>query len=483
MAERVLGLDIGAEALHAVVLERPVGGEGRITRAYVSPFSGPEELDEALKKLLAQTGLSFRRIVTSLPLSGLMVRHVQLPFRDRKKIGEVLPFELGALLPRPVGDGALDFLLVGQGVPQDVLAVLSDRAPVQERLALLQNNGLTGAILEGGGFVLGNQAGPYVHQEGLAVILDLGKREAVSLWLDKGQLCHVRPLPLGDLDLPETGLLDEALARLALEVQSTRALLQLRGLVDGEILQVYLTGGASRHQGVEERLAAALGVPVEPLDLARRIPVALEEKAAEGWVPCLMDQALALTLRSRSVGFDFAKRGGQGKARSPWSGKGKTLGVILLLLLLLVGAEAFLDYKLAQKRFFSLKAEVSAVFKRHYPGGGRQVDPIQQLKGLIEQLRKEQTGLADVTGGTGALSLLQELSARIPAAFEVLLHNLSLEEGNMTIKGEARDFETVERIREALARSPLFSSVVLGASNLQKDGQKVAFDLTIKVTR
>lgn len=483
MAERILGLDIGTDTLYAVLLERPTRGKARITQTYSGRFLGRDELDEAIKNLLAQTGPSFSRIVTCLPLSALTMRHLQLPFRDKKKIGAVLPFELASLLPCPLGDAALDFLLIGQGEPQEVLAVLADRASVQERLALLQNNGLAGAIIEGAGFVLGNQAGPYVNQEGLSVILDLGKTEAVSLWLDRGRLCHVRALSWGGGDLPEAGAADDALATLAGEVQSTHSFLQLRGWAEGEIIGVYLTGSGSLSPGITEKLAAALETTVEQLDLARRVLLMPEEKAALDWVPGLMDQALALALRSRSGGIDFAVSQRPGKSAVQWSGSGKTLGIIMLVFLLLIGADAFLDYRLAQKRFFTLKSEVAAVFKRHYPGGGRQVDPVQQMKGLTEQLRKEQAGIADLTGKATTVSVLQELSALIPAGYEVLLHSLTLEEGNMAIKGEARNFETVEKTREALARSPLFSAVTLGATNLQKDGQKVAFDLAIRVTK
>ncbi len=483
MAERILGLDIGPDAIYAVVLERPARGKARITQAHESPFSDGEELDGALKNILAQTGASFSRIVTSLPLSGLVVRHLQLPFGDKKKIGEVLPFELASLLPRPLGDAVLDFLLVGSGEPQGVLAILSDRALVQERLALLQNNGLPGAIIEGAGFVLGLQAAPYVNQEGLAVILDLGKSQAASLWLDRGQLCHVRALPWRVPDSPEPAALENAIASLASEVQSTYAFLQLRGWTEGEIVQVYLTGEGSLRPGIEEKIAAALDIPVLQLDLARYAPVLLAEKVQQSWVCGLQNQALALALRSGSNGLDFAKSQRPGKSPVAWSKRGKTLGIILFLFLTLIAVETFLDYKITQKKFFAHKAEVAAVFKRHYPAGGRQVDPVLQMKGLTEQLRKEQAGIAELTGQAGTLAVLQELSGLIPAGYEVLLHNLTLEEGNMAIKGEARNFETVEKVREALARSPLFSSVTLGATNLQKDGQKVAFDLAIRVTK
>ncbi len=488
MAERILGLDIGADALYAVLLERPAGGGARITKTYARQFSAGEELEGAIKNLVSETGASFSRVVTSLPLAELTVRHLQLPFQDKKKIGEVLPFELAALLGRPLGDAALDFLLVGQGKPQDVLAILSSRASVQERLARLRNNGLTDAILEGSGFILGSQAGPYVNQKGLAVILDLGKAGAASVWLDRGQLCHVRALSYGvsgespweGRDLPAPAALAAFIADLSGEVQNTHAFLQLRGFADGEIIQVYLTGIGSLFPGIAEMLAESLHVPVEQLDLCRRIPLALEENVARGWVGGLMDQALALALRSRSGGLDFAKSQQPDNPPLQWSGRAKILWLILLLL---IGLEGYLDYKLAQNRFFSLKSEVSEVFKRHYPGGGRQVDPVQQMKGLIEQRRKEQTGIVDLTGGPGVLSVLQELSVLILAGQEVLLHSLSLEEGNMAIKGEARDFETVEKVREALARSPLFSSVTLGATNLQKDAKTVTFDLAIRVTK
>src|SRR5262245_23208965 len=116
---RLLGIDIGADAIRGVVLRGSMRRleverylEILLAESEGSPRRLPE-LSEAGRGLLAAVGSTPDTIVASIAGEEASLRNVELPAAARKRIAEILPFELEALLPFEPRDAVIDFQPMG----------------------------------------------------------------------------------------------------------------------------------------------------------------------------------------------------------------------------------------------------------------------------------------------------------------------------------------------------------------------------------
>src|SRR5512146_1777239 len=120
MAQRILGLDLGAHAVKAVLVESTFRGYGvaGTARAPVAASEGeasPARWTAAVKALLAESGLTFDAAVVGLPGAGASSLAVTLPFADPRRIEQTIAFDVADVAwdwqPLSVRDGKTDLLV------------------------------------------------------------------------------------------------------------------------------------------------------------------------------------------------------------------------------------------------------------------------------------------------------------------------------------------------------------------------------------
>src|SRR5690242_2709123 len=120
MAQRTLGLDVGARSVKAVVVEAAYRGYTVLAtaRADVEPAAGPEapalrdRQADALKRLLAEAHLVFDNAVVALP--GAPASHViTLPFVDPRRIDQTVGFEVESQIPFDLTEVVWDWQPLG----------------------------------------------------------------------------------------------------------------------------------------------------------------------------------------------------------------------------------------------------------------------------------------------------------------------------------------------------------------------------------
>ena len=97
-------------------------------------------LGAAIAQVVSQGARPPDRIIASLGGEAASLRLIDLPAGVEKKAAEVLPGELGALLPFDVEDAVIDYQVVGRDESTiQLMAVAAPRRSVAERLRELQS--------------------------------------------------------------------------------------------------------------------------------------------------------------------------------------------------------------------------------------------------------------------------------------------------------------------------------------------------------
>lgn len=240
MAQRILGLDIGARSIKAVLLEvglrryqavaleevplpppdstPPAGGpDGE--RDGNDPEQPPDEpqtpgsaawlarLGEALATLRDRLGSrSHEACITAVPAELVTVRPISLPFTRAREIDAVLGQEVEEYIPfRGLDEVVFDHLTLAQvdGVSQLLVAVCP-RGPLEGLLATLQGHGFDPRLMTAGGLSKAHLARALqVDETGPVAVVDIGHAGTTITIVARGKVLLWRTLMRGGRQLAQ----------------------------------------------------------------------------------------------------------------------------------------------------------------------------------------------------------------------------------------------------------------------------------------
>jgi type II secretion system protein L len=265
---RFLGIDIGQNGLRGVLIRtglRKVDVERYVeiplTEAPDSPGRLPE-LQSAGQNLLRTLPGPPDAIVAACPGEEISIRTLELPAAARKRIAEILPFELEALLPYEPRDA----VIAHQAVDADpktvrllVAAVL--KRHVASELEALKAAGFDPRELAAGPVALDGLTNllPELRAEGPLLLVDMADHRTDLCFLRSGQCVMARTIEFGIEDMPG--------AAQDLQREFVRTLASFRSAGHDTPKSALLSGPGALAEGSQAWLSSALGLPVELLSL------------------------------------------------------------------------------------------------------------------------------------------------------------------------------------------------------------------------
>jgi hypothetical protein len=474
MAETIVGLDIGRDAVTAVRISTGFRGP-EILGAERVAADGPEGVAGALSGLFQLEEWKAGTCVTALSPADCVFHRLRFPFSDLKKIEKVLPMEMERFSPWGEGEKRYSHMVVRRSDVTDVLAVSVPAAAVRDRVELLRAAGVEASVIDIvpvpvalrlAGREKTGETGLYVHGEdgGWTLVLFQG-----------GRILAVRSLSPGDAG-------DGTAPIPFQEIRNTCLSLFWRGDIPSMPGRI-LVGGS----GAEEGSACGWNspfpeIPAEPVDLAVLESIPMGAETGSRWSPFRMDTALALALRGlkREEGLNlardvFAPRRPHRELRK----HAVSAAVTLLALLILLGIDFHLGYSMSQKRLQALKDEANLLFRQTLPQVTRVVDPLQQMKTALLDMKKRSPGRMDGEGRGSVLVLLREVSRLIDPGLDFVIRGFSYDGQTVEIRGETDRFNAVDQIKVALERSDFFKAVSIASASVQGRENRVGFDLKL----
>jgi general secretion pathway protein L len=505
MPQTILGLDIGTNTIKAIVLTSKGLTGGRIIAARILDINACGGFEPALKKLAEDKTFSDIPCCISLPLTDIMFRQVNLPFRDDNKIRKTLAFELEPLIPIPIEEVVADYLMIPRdGLLVAALAKKSVRDWIEKAEEILGEV----SIIDASPTALAAQIIDNKKTAVCGIILDVGHDSTTATFYEDDAIVHVRPLAFGgkhitaalaadcfvDMDraeqlkirkdYPEAAAnAGSACRNFCLELKNTIEYMKLNGVLQNEPAQIMTTGGGSLFIPLRKEIENYFSCPVEALDLVRSKQLDIEETVKSQFDPQIMNTAIAAAMRIsagrksfnfrqgefavNNVGFNF-------KDHLKWAVW--VAGIIILLAIV----NQFLDYGLKTHRLNNMKEQIAHIFKNNFPEARGMIDPVQQLKTKLAENKKTfgfYEGLPEVT----TVDLLKEISSMISPSLNIVITDLNYENSIILMKGEAKTIDDVSAVKNDLLKSKYFKNVTIGSTSLTKDGSRVDFNLRIEV--
>lgn len=479
MSRQILSIDIRNNSIAGVLLNTGLTNSTIEACAYIPLPTDSETappLQTALKKLLEQLKASNPGIVVGLPSDRTFYRTVKVPFKEEKKVRQVLPFELEPNLPVPVDDLIIDYQPDDDPENNGLLTAAIARPALDEMTADLAALELRPQLIVPGDFPLALGLTLYSDQlDDQALLLEVGAQKATLFVLDAGKVAMVRTMR-ADVDS------DAGIETLALGVRQTLTAFA-DGRPNGYTPKItLLSGPAFSDKKVSIQLGDALELPTRMADLRSAVPKLDAANGLPGWQPCLHDGALAMALieAENRPCINFLRSSSM--FRNFWTAYQQYLRgpmILLALVILLSMGGAIIDGHMMQKQLDELNNEMEDIFAATFPGARR----VGDVKGqMISELKKARSsGIDPEQSGpkVRTIDILYELSQLIPAEIDVVFNRMVLGSDGLTVAGVAAAFNVVDDVKSRLEKSALFKQVTIASANMDKAGEKVNFKLKI----
>lgn len=458
MAKRFFGLDLGRQGARLAILTDDAGQLQKLQLLESRHTDSTEQLRELVNQL--RTDFTIHdRCATALPAAQAYVRELEFPFQEAKKIAAAAPLALNAQIPVPVENCATATAIPpsAENSPGKATAAAVPRQTLEDLLAAAEQVGIPLQTVDLSPFAL---VTGLAEQLTAGILIVAAETELTISHIQEGKLVDYRLLPVAS-EVAES-------ARAAALARAIPAL--LAGLSDTDAApNVYLTGEGASEPLVEQLAEQGLRVQLLSLNLAG-------ENVPPAFVPAV---AVALRARSGKTTTSFNFRQGPYALKGEWQRLKRSLitsGCLALVLTLLLTGAGVVKYRAKTARVDRLQQQMVAIYQQTFPGSTTIVDIPLQMQSAIGELEERSNLLGSTRAG--ALETLRTLSQLPPGlSMEVQEFNYSPEE--VRISARTDTFDTVNRINEQLAESPLFDDVQVADAKMTLQNDRIDFRLTM----
>lgn len=475
MAQRILAVELGKDRVQAALGERAWSSFALIGTYQSERAEDETDLAPAIRRLLSKTGIP-DLVISALPGELVAKRLLNLPFSDRRKLEQAVPFALEEHMPFSVEESVVAYLpLLRDGKNSLVLAGLVRKDDLRAHLELLAEAGLDPKTVTLSSLALSALINRSRNGDGADshLLVEFEDRRTSVVLLDHGGIPRaLRTLPVGiDPGLDAQHAESSAGAIIAAVRQTMLSHAAEPGSTD-----LIVSGSAAGSSEVRDRLSRELALPihgVEDLDCSKILGLGGGE-----WIRQASCVAMLLgELPNQPVPLinfrlgEFVFHGRTGDLAPLYAS-----GLIALGLGALMIAHLILSIVTNVHHLRVLNREVAAVAAPIVPGVTGDHARIA-LTSRLAAARKR-LGLLGGSGGPASpLDTLLFLSRGLPAGLAIDIDEMDLDDTGLRLAGKADSYATIEQLRKALNATHRLGDIQVSEEG-PGEGHKVVFHLS-----
>lgn len=505
MAPLSFGIDISNDLLTGVTVTKS-GKESKVISCAFYPFDEENQLSEQLSLLLEDLNYAGKgHCDIGLALSQLSLRNITLPFTDRKKIEQILPFELDEQLLQPADQQiiATNFAMVDmeKGESQLMAAAL-EKKKLGRYLSLLREQNLEPNKICPADFVLAESLTKTDRESDNFIVLTCTTFSATIAVVHQGAVAFMRELPYPtevfteslfsfdgqEIHTDDPGKAEQAVKQICRTVEQSIDMFSYQFSQNLEPDYILLTGSMLLSQGFQDKLASEFGLPVKQSNLIHTDSVGLVADIAGQWKPELYDRPLALALQAAKAGrkataFNFRKDefalphyllGSKKQLLST----ALTLGALALLIL----GYLFGDVQQLSKKHEKLSTQMIQVFQKTFPGVQPSGDPLLHMRSKLQGMDTVSVSMPIFNEEKRVLLILHDISFRIPDEIDLHITRLIIDQDSVKMTGTTDAFKNVNTIKSLLTESTRYTEVnIVSATNGNQD-EGIRFEIKLQLT-
>jgi general secretion pathway protein L len=481
LSRKILGLSIKPDSVSAVLVKSTLKGPWLEYSRHI-PISREtvgdnDAIRSALQSIADEIDFKNALCTASYSFDHLSFRTLTVPFKEKKKIRQVLPFELESLLPFQPDDLVMDFAILenhGDASGADLIAAAIHKNELQTFLEMLQSAGLDpdSVTISGHGPALVAAAGAG-DTAGKRVLLDIQKNKASVYIAVSGGIKTIRRFSVPGSD-------DEKASHIAGKLRHTLPVFEDDASPETRPWGIDVTGADA---ALCDLLEKELGTPVHPLSLIKDGNIRLLNPPSPAAFPPHLDDALALCLMEidSNRGFNFRK--GPFAPKNFWVEYTPDIirsSVFAAVVLLLLFAGFITEIHSLGKKVDQVDHRIQTLFSTTFPDTAMTRDPLGQMKVIIRDQKKPALFDDETVSNVRAVDVINDISRLIPKDLDVVLTKVVISPGSVIVSGSTGTFNSVDDMKGRMEQAESFTAVTITSANLDRSGNRVDFKLKIQ---
>jgi general secretion pathway protein L len=486
MSRKILGLDIRKNSVSAVVVASSIKGN-EVESFYHNSWKANGEDQTAdqirvLQNIVEDIDLSEVECVASFPAELASYRNIQVPFKETRKIKQVLQFELEPTMPLPIDQAVIDFQNISHPKQHEqtcLLAAVIEKEKLDKFISDLKSVNVNPQVATISGYSIAMVIAKQASSPNQFLVIDVYDNRSTLFAISSGQIQTIRSIVFShSLTRPAESICKGV-------VQTVSAVEDILGIEFVPEI-VFLTGPETDKPDFKEEIASSLELSVTSVDLIQDTGIQMKEFADQSWIPEQMDNALALAIAefSGSHGLNFHRR--QFAAKKHWNAYRKDIiqtatlaGIILSILLF----NLFYDFYSMSREKADLDSQISNIYKQAFPDSAIEDAFVQQrqMRVEVDELKNQFTTQGSTGKDLRSIDILNEISGRLPKEMDIELDNLVIGPDNVTIAGDTATFNSVDEMKNLLEKGGFFQKVTISSANSDKTGKRISFKLKLDI--
>jgi len=511
MSRKILGLDIRRDSLAAVMIDGNLQGQiienleyvdlseiqpplGAAKTEEISNLDGEQtepientintsdgdtrgELLLKMLELLSQKmDLAGAACYVSFPSGDVSYRSLVVPFKNKKKIKQILPFELEPLIPGSVDELTLDFMTLDSVQEEEetsLVAAAVNRSLLTSFESCLKRGGVSAEAVVPGGSLLAGYLCKMIDECNNYLFLDMDKDNSTLFLIQGKQIASIRSFKTG----PDKG------RHVGLNITRTVLAYSEQHDVGFEPEVLFVSGPALKNPGTYETLAKVTGYSVEPVRFFETAGIALDERIKDEWDSDIFSGALSLcygglygvrglTLSQRFIAV--------GKYIAEYRNRLTRTGILAAMVFIMLLVHTVFDSFSMNSKVKSYDQQMLEIYKEVFPNASKVVDPYNELKAKLAGEKKKSNFAESNAGNIRVIDLLNDISKSIDQSVNVELERLVLGSDDLKISGSADTYATVDAMKTRLEKISYFKTVVITSTTGDQNDKVVRFKLTIE---
>lgn len=212
--KRIIGFDIGKT--HVAATQLYLTGQHIIVEKCLeekielsATVSYQERASEAVQKIM-QSVDKYNAIRSAFNSASVVFKELKVPFLEYEKIKAVIQYEVEPLLPFPLANAVVDFIVVGQNVEEKssrIIVAAVQKEQLVQHLSIFESIGVHPEIITVDLFALFGlycNIPEYKNVEGDVALIDLGLHVTRIAYISSGQLRFIRVMQKGLMNIAKS---------------------------------------------------------------------------------------------------------------------------------------------------------------------------------------------------------------------------------------------------------------------------------------
>jgi len=480
MSKKILGLDVRYDSVSAVLVKNNIKENFIEAHEYV-PISDQKDIESiisySLDIITKKMDITGSVCIASFPSDQISYRNIQVPFKNRKKIRQILPFELETTLPFKVDDLVIDFNSLTFDDNTDLIVAAVEKAGIQLYLNKLKSFNVNPKIITVGGSAAVLCLTELADTPDNFLFVDTGNEKCAVFIVRSGQVYYIRSFRLNSIDTSK-------IESLCLNIKQAISTFEEIFHLDFQPDVIITTGNSIGETGFEQKMESILGISVKQTNLVAGTSVQIKNHPGNSWKPERMDNAFALSLVElkglNSLNFNkdyFSLKKYWEENKNALIITGFLAGVVLATSF----SNVIVNTYLMNKKLSSIEHKITDLFKTTFPDVKNIVDPLHQMQVGIQKAQKSSLFQGETHRDIRAIDIFYEISRLIPEEIDVEVTKFVFGFEDLMIVGNTDTFNSVNKIKSKLEQADFFKKVIIGSANIDKAENRVRFKLQIKL--